>query len=226
MSYETIGGLKAIRVPGRAGGPVIVLFHGFGASAADLAPLAQQLKAPKGATWIFPEGPLSIPFAPGFSGRAWFPLISEELARLAAAGRFASFADVVPPGIDEARAQAESLLAALGVAPEQITLGGFSQGSMLATDVFLRATSRYAGLVILSGTLISQNDWRVCAPQRAGSQFFQSHGREDPLLPFGNAKALEALLREAGLTGEFVSFSGGHEIPVPVLRRLEQYLER
>src|SRR6185437_12531546 len=49
----------------------VVLFHGFGADAHDLAPLSDvssQIKA----TWIFPNAGLQVPIAPGFMGRAWF----------------------------------------------------------------------------------------------------------------------------------------------------------
>ena len=225
MRLEKIGDLECLRVPGEPGGNVVVLCHGFGANAYDLAPLAGRLKAPAGSSWVFPQAPLPLNF-PGMQGRAWFPLVSDELARLLASGKKIEFAEVVPPGLDESREKFLSMIASLGSPPDRITIGGFSQGSMLATDVFLRSSEKFAGLVILSGTLICQGLWSEAARRHSPFQFFQSHGNFDPVLPFENAKRLETLLREGGHSGEFISFSGGHEIPENVLRRLNLYLMR
>jgi predicted esterase len=48
----------------------------------------------------------------------------------------------------------------------------------------------------------------------------------DPVLPYENAKRLETVLREGGLSGEFISFSGGHEIPQGVIKKVSLYLTR
>ena len=57
-----------------------------------------------------------------------------------------------------------------GLAPGRIVLGGFSQGAMVATDVALRLEEPPAALVVLSGTLLCQDEWR----RRAVWRF--SHG--------------------------------------------------
>lgn len=221
-----LGSLDALVVDGTHGGPCVILCHGFGANAFDLLPLASNVKARPGTTWIFPQASLSFTIGPGMQGRAWFPLVAEELARLVAAGKNVTFADVVPPGLAPARGQLEELIRSLDRSADLITVGGFSQGSMVATDVFLSAPNAFAGLVILSGTLIAREEWARKAPARRGSQFLQSHGTMDPVLPFDNARRLETLLRESGMSGEFISFAGGHEIPQGVLKKLGQYLTR
>ena len=137
-----------------------------------------------------------------------------------------NFANLHPPGLDKANEEIMKMLEDLKTPMEKITLGGFSQGSMLATDVTLRLTENTNGLIILSGTLICQSEWSVLAKNKSKIQFFQSHGTEDPVLIYQNGKNLEALLRENGMSGEFVSFNGGHEIPDKVLKRLSQYLLR
>ncbi len=222
----TLGSLEALIVDGAPDGPCVVLCHGFGANAYDLAPLAENVKSRPGTTWVFPQAPLEFPIGPGMKGRAWFPLVAEELARLIASGQKVTFSEVIPPGLAPAREKLAALVSALGRPPEKVTLGGFSQGAMMATDLFLTANDPFAGLAILSGTLIAQSEWRAKAPARKGSQFLQSHGTFDPVLPFDNARRLESLLREGGLTGEFVTFSGGHEIPPGVLKKLGEYLTR
>lgn len=221
-----LGPLEALVVDGTHGGPCVVLCHGFGANAFDLLPLASTVKARPGTTWIFPQAPLTFTLGPGMQGRAWFPLVAEELARLVASGKNVTFADVVPPGLAPARLQLEELISTLDRSSDLVTVGGFSQGAMVATDLFLSAPNAYAGLVILSGTLIAKDEWSKKAPARSGCQFLQSHGTMDPVLPFDNAQRLEALLRDSGMSGEFISFAGGHEIPQGVLKRLGQYLTR
>jgi len=47
----------------------------------------------------------------------------------------------------------------------------------------------------------------------------QSHGREDPLLPFAIAERLRDLMVDNGLSVDFVPFRGGHQIPDVVLER-------
>ncbi len=105
-------------------------------------------------------------------------------------------------------------------------LGGFSQGAMLATDVALRLEEAPAGLIIWSGTLISEPEWRKRAPARRGLGVFQSHGRQDPLLPFLRAVALRDLLIEAGLEVDFLAFDGEHTIPLEALERTADFLVR
>jgi phospholipase/carboxylesterase len=153
-----------------------------------------------------------------------------ELQVAAMTRQFSTLTERSPAGIVEARSALESLLDAaereLGAAPSQIVLGGFSQGAMLATDTVLRSQRAFAGLVILSGTLISRKEWLELAPARRGLPVLQSHGRSDPVLPFSLAEELRDLLVTAELSHEWLPFTGGHGIPAPVLVRLGAFLRR
>jgi phospholipase/carboxylesterase len=101
-----------------------------------------------------------------------------------------------------------------------VVLGGFSQGAMVTTDLALRQDEAPAALVILSGTLLTEAEWRTRAPRRKGLSVLQSHGRQDPILPFDDAVALRELLQEAGLSVDFLPFDGPHSIPEEALDRL------
>src|SRR5207244_1388810 len=133
--------------------------------------------------FVFPVAPLAPPALAG--GRAWWMI---DLARLQQGPRTPRDLNEIPAGLAEARAQLSSLLDAvekeLGVPGNRIVLGGFSQGAMLSLDVALHRLSPLAGLVLLSGTLIAAHEWAARLPARAGLPVFQSHGSEDPLLPF------------------------------------------
>ncbi|MCE9501591.1 MAG: esterase [Leptospira sp.] len=221
-----MGSLDVLKVEGTPDGEAIILCHGYGANAMDLLPLSGYLKVRPGTNWYFPEAPMEIPLGPGYVGRAWFPLISDAINHLAAAGRFADFSKITPTGLDSARSKLDEMISRIPTPINKITLGGFSQGSMLTTDYFLRRKENPKGLIILSGTLICEDEWKELAKQKSRFQFFQSHGTDDQVLPYSSAKKLEMLLRDSGLSGEFVSFQGGHEIPEKVLKRLSEYLRR
>ena len=205
-------------------GPVVVLLHGYGAPGTDLVPLWRELPVARDVRFVFPEAPLEL----GFGGRAWWPI---DMARLQ--DRFSKAAverliAEVPPGIDAARSALLELLEVLerdfGAAPEQTVIGGFSQGAMLATDTVLRTSRPFAGLALLSGTLISHDEWLPLMPARRGLPVLQSHGRADPVLPFELAERLRGELVAAGLPVEFIAFNGGHEIPPPVLAQAGKLL--
>ncbi|TGM77992.1 alpha/beta hydrolase [Leptospira bouyouniensis] len=221
---ESLGPLKVLRVKGDPDAPTVVLFHGYGASAFDLYPIHEVLVTDQKFNWVFPHGHLSIPLMPGYSGRAWFPIDMAALEEAIRKNDFRNFADKDPVGMDIARASAYLMLEALGVPWNQLILGGFSQGGMLATDITLRNEKTSKGLMILSGALVNESLWKELAPKKANLRFFQSHGEYDPILGYANAKKLEKLLRNSGLLGEFIAFSGGHEIPSPVVQGISRYL--
>lgn len=221
---ESLGPLEVLRVKGDSDAPTVVMFHGYGASAFDLYPIHEVLVTDQKFNWVFPHGHLSVPLMPGYSGRAWFPIDMVALEEAIRKNDFRNFADKDPEGMDVARQAAYLMLDALGVPWNQLILGGFSQGAMLATDLTLRTEEISKGLMILSGALVNESLWNELAPKKSILRFFQSHGEFDPILGYANAKKLEKLLRNAGLLGEFIAFNGGHEIPAPVIQGISRYL--
>jgi phospholipase/carboxylesterase len=199
-----------------------VLLHGYGAPGDDLVPLAEAIGLP-GAELFFPEAPLSAGV-----GRAWWPIDIAALERAMMLGIERDRSEEMPPGLPSAReAMMETLEAIAHELPEHaIVLGGFSQGAMLALDVALHDPRALAGLVLLSGTLIAQEQWRPRLPSRRGLAVFQSHGKDDPILSYPIALRLSELLTAAGLSVAFHPFPGGHGIPPTVLRSLEAWLRQ
>lgn len=234
MNRIKLGALETIHVGGEAAtgaqpekARAAVIFHGFGADFTDLAPLADYLgrvdEAARAMQWYFPNGPHSVPIGPHMVGRAWFPL---RLAELEQSG--VDFTQVSPPGLDKAVDQAfaacETVLRQLKIDWNQLVVGGFSQGAMVALEIALRAPKNLAGVSLLSGSLVDEPRLRELAPKKKGLRFFQSHGEGDSILPFPLAERLEAVLREAGWDGMLLPFRGGHEIPPPVLREWASWL--
>jgi phospholipase/carboxylesterase len=205
-------------------GPVVVLMHGYGAPGTDLVPLWRELAVPEQVRFVFPEAPLEL----GFGGRAWWNIDMARLQDRFSAGSAERLTAEVPAGSDVARAAILELLEVLeqehGARPEQVIIGGFSQGAMLATDVVLRSTRPFGGLAILSGTIIAKPEWLPLLPARRGLKVLQSHGRADPVLPFAVAEQLRDALTNAGLAVEFIPFNGGHGIPSAALTGLARLI--
>lgn len=217
---------------GGGDGPILVLFHGYGAPGDDLVSIARQLALPPAVRFAFPAGPLTLEpgLPPEYSGRAWWHLDMLELQRAVMQRDYTALRDRVPQGLAEARATAQSFLEQLerehSVTRDKLILGGFSQGAMLATDVTLRAEQPPAGLAILSGSLIARDEWLPLMEARRGLPVMQSHGRADPVLPYPLAEALRDELTRAGLPPDFVAFNGGHGIPGSALEALGRLVVR
>lgn len=215
-----IAGLTTVEFPAPDGAPTIVIFHGYGADGADLAPLAMELRLPKPARWLFPDAPTELEWG----GRAWFPIDAARIQQSQATGKPVDLADSDPKRLEGARTSVSAFLAELGVPWPKLILGGFSQGAMLATDLSLSAPENPRGLAILSGNLINAARWKELAPNRRGLPFFMSHGSVDPILGFAGALKLETLLTDAGLQGSLLKFEGGHAIPPEVADGLTRFL--
>ena len=113
-----------------------------------------------------------------------------------------------------------------GADPKRTILGGFSQGAMLSCDALLHSTQSYAGLIQLSGTLVAKQEWGPLLLSRKGLPLFQSHGTEDPILPYLMAERLRDEFLQAKLNVDWQPFRGGHEIPELVLRRLGLFVRK
>ena len=98
---------------------------------------------------------------------------------------------------------------------------------MLATEVQLHAEEPFAGLVVLSGALISEDRWRPAAVARAKNlHVVGSHGRRDPILPFQSGEDLAKLLTDNGAQVKFIPHNGAHEIPPAALQGLAELVSR
>jgi phospholipase/carboxylesterase len=229
MKLERHGGLDVRLTGGTDGhgggdGPLVVLCHGFGAPGDDLVAFGSVLPVAAGTRFAFPAAPLALP--PMFGdGRAWWMIDLVRIQRALERGEARELKREDPPAMADARGKLVQAVGALARGAP-VVLGGFSQGAMLACDLALRDAIPLAGLILLSGTFLAEDAWTPKMAGRAGLPTFQSHGHEDPLLPFAVAEELHRALAAAGLATEFHPFRGGHEIPPKVLAALAAFLGR
>ncbi len=221
---KKIGPIEGIEIPGKPGGPLVIFFHGYGSDATDLVSLANVIKAPSGATWIFPQGTIEVLVDGNNKAQAWFQTDVKALEKATAEGRHLDIANTTPGGMKNAREKIFQLVEELKVPWSNVILGGFSQGAMLATMTALMCKEMPKGLIILSGALIDQRTWIDKAKTKVGLKFFQSHGTEDEILSLDGALKLEKVLTDAGLKGRLQSFEGGHEIPQEVISGINRFI--
>ncbi len=205
---------------------LLILFHGYGADAYDLQTLSEALHPPRPTDFLFPQGPLEVPIGPGWTGRAWWNINMAALQEANAKNSARELGNEYPEGLKKIRPQILKMIKEARIPWNKVILGGFSQGAMLATDIFLNAPETPKGLIIFSGALVSQDEWKPLIANRKGSQFFQSHGQGDAVLSFRNAQQLETLLTQGGMKGKLIPFSGGHEIPLQIIQKADQYLKQ
>lgn len=201
---------------------VCVLCHGFGAPGDDLVPLGVEFLNHEPALidrvqFVFPAAPLSLAAQGLPDGRAWWHIDMMELQRAIETGQLRDLREANPPGLDQSRELLQGLVTQLTtdlqLPNSRVVLGGFSQGSMLATDLTLHLGDKPAGLIIYSGTLLNSQTWKSLADSCKGLKILQSHGRSDPLLPFVLAEELRDMFQKSEADIEFHPFPGMHTIP-------------
>lgn len=212
---------------GAGDGPVVVLLHGFGAPGEDLVSLHRVIAAPPGTRFVFPAAPIALDLMPGMESRAWWMIDLERMQLALQRGEVRDLTRDVPEGMAAARAKVDAFLDELTrtMKPSWLALGGFSQGAMLSLDLALRSDRKLAGLVLMSGTLLAEGEWLPLMPKRAGLRVYQSHGTQDPLLPFSIAERLRDEMKRAGMQVTFTQFRGAHEIPGQVIDGVGKLLE-
>ncbi|WP_413290130.1 alpha/beta hydrolase [Bdellovibrio sp. HCB337] len=199
--------------------PWVILIHGYGADASDLEPLKDYIPTSKKINWLFPQGLIDVPIGPGWTGKAWWSLALSTLP-------IEDISTTKPDGLEKARRELINMIEELKVPWSKIILGGFSQGAMLATDIYLNAPETPAGLILLSGSLINKEELKPLVEKRKGEKFFQAHGELDQVLHVKGARRLESFLNQGGMKGSCLGFQGGHEIPPQIIQKVGAYIDQ
>ena len=174
--------------------PMVVLIHGRGADAHDLADLAPLLDPPTGARFVLPNAPKAFEVYPGMAyGWTWFEGWPPEQQSVAASR------EILLKFLDEVTARHPTT---------SLIIGGFSQGGMMSFEAGLRREVN--GIVAMSGGLYDKDlpDLR----QNAKVPVFIAHGTVDEVVPVMYARRARATLEEAGFDVEYHEYEMGHQI--------------
>ena len=140
------------------------------------------------------------------------------------------YPDNIGPGVVRSRKLLFELLDDLGkkgFQPQDITLGGFSQGGLMTVDAGLRYPQRLAGLVDISGWVFEIEKLLKEIPQvNRDQRLLITHGPFDPLIPFDPVKQQAQTLKAAGVGVEWNEFPKAHTIygheEIGVIRKFVQ----
>lgn len=197
---------------------VVIWYHGFGADAADCAPIGDvlpEMGVPGRVRYLFPEADERWCVIPEVAGRArswydyerWFPTVK------------------VRETVDEAVERVLAFVGRLGergFPPSKIVLAGFSQGGALAVETAIVSRLPFAGLVALSC------DFPLLYGDRAGDlehRLFIGHGTYDAMVPMSWKTTGVGELRRSRLAIEEHDYPGlGHGICREELRDVAAFI--
>ena len=160
---------------------VLVLFHGRGHQAATMHELVARLDLATVAC-----------VAPAAAGDSWYP------------GRFMQPRATNEPALSRALEVVAATLdevAAVGVDPARIVLGGFSQGACLTCEALARRPRRLGALAALCGGLIGGDDDELARPPAGsldGVAVLLTGTEEDDWVPVERVRRTAQLLAAAG----------------------------
>jgi len=187
--------------------PLVIVMHGRGADANDLADLAPMID--DGYRFVFPNAAKKFEPAPGYSfGYSWF--------------------DGWPPEGDSIVNSREKLLALIDElvtrypTPDgKIVIAGFSQGGMMAIDVGFRTSQKIAGIICMSGAI-----YEAGQPPLRNLPVLLIHGTEDDMIPLFAAQRTRFVLEQNGVTPEYHEFPMGHHVTEGSMEVVRGFLGR
>lgn len=208
--------LRALSAGDQSAQHLLVLLHGWGANARDVAGIAPYMQLAD-YQLLFPDAPHAHQVAGGMSapgGRMWYALP----ATFDFDQPFTHQSD-----LQESRELLRTWLTALpektGIPLEKTILGGFSQGGAMTLDVGMELP--LAGMLILSG----YSHGPIANPVRP-RPILLVHGRQDPVVPIGQAHQNKAELDAFSADVDYHEFNMGHEISLQVLETAKNFCEK
>lgn len=203
----------------------IVLLHGYGANANDLAGIVDFLPQLK-AQWFFVQAPFSLDIGFGMTGYAWFNLTQADFERMQAKPSFPELLPSQQHEVEKSLKLLKEFFEDQSLHFESTHIGGFSQGSMLSLEFSLRQPASPRSLSIFSGNYVEDPNFERRLQDFTQMSIFQSHGHQDPILAFTGAQKLSEALKKVGHELEFHAFEGAHEIPPQILKSWSSFIER
>ena len=213
---------------------LLVLLHGWGANAQDVAAMAPYLrkKYPPELQMLFPDGtfPHTIQGEMGMpTGRMWYDIPANYTFGTQANTSQQNAPSAPPPapppeGLIKSRRLLidwlQGLEAQTAIPLSRTILAGFSQGGAMALDVGTQLP--LAGLMVLSGYLHEDLSNRPSPLP----PILLVHGRQDAVVPIAAAHQSRDHLTALGVDLEYHELDMGHDIPLTVLELMQTFIGR
>lgn len=195
--------------------PVLFMFHGYGSDENDLFSFASEL----------PEELFIIsvraPYAMQPYGNAWYAInFDAEKGKFSDNEQAIESRDKIVNFIDEA-------IQNYPIDSKNITLLGFSQGTILSYSVALSHPEKIKNLVALSGYI----NLDIIEPNFKEKDFsnlsiYASHGSQDQVIPVDWARKAPELLSELNIEHKYSEFPVGHGVAPQNLMELKDWLDK
>tara|TARA_B100001094_G_scaffold246185_1_gene242794 strand:+ start:7043 stop:7693 length:651 start_codon:yes stop_codon:yes gene_type:complete len=179
--------------------PLLLMVHGFGSNEEDLFSFSRAL--PKELTVISIRGPIKIQNM----GYAWYDISIDHL------GNKKYDINKAIESRDQIVKCIEKCTDTYNTDPDNVTLLGFSQGSILINAVALTYPKKIKNIISLSGG-IDPNIIKLSKSSVSKPSFYISHGTQDMVLPFEQAKKSLEFLKNNNIKFDFESFPVGHGV--------------
>lgn len=181
--------------------PLLLLLHGYGSNEEDLFSFAAQL--PDEYFIVSARAPYSLPPY----GNAWYAItFDSDMNKFSDDKQAIESRDLIIKFIDE-------LIVAYPIDKDNVTLLGFSQGSILSYAVALTHPEKIKRVAALSGYLNMDIVGKsLHAEDVTKVKFFISHGVVDQVIPVEWARKAPEFLKNLGLDVEYHEYNSGHGV--------------
>ena len=171
-----------IRKVGNGSKYLVIFMHGYGSDGRDMYGLSNIFDPVlDDAIWLCPNAPSRTPIG----GYQWFGLTDISQRELDTG------AEQAGPWVQEFIAAA---LKHYNIQPENLIIGGFSQGAMMSFYTALRLETAPAAVLAFSGALTSEN--KLKDEIKSKPPIFICHGGDDPVVFSSYAERADKVLRD------------------------------
>lgn len=193
--------------------PLLIMLHGYGSDENDLFSFASEL----------PEELFIIsaraPFAMQPYGNAWYAIyFDNNTGKFSDTEQAKVSRDLIAQFIDEA-------VAAYDVDKDNVTLLGFSQGTILSYAVALNYPEKVKNVIALSGyineDLLPEN---LNKKDFSSLDFYCSHGSVDQVIPVEWARKAKPFLDKLSIKNHYSEFPVGHGVAPQNFFELKEWL--
>ena len=194
--------------------PLLLLLHGYGSNEEDLFSFATEL--PEEYYVVSARAPYDMMYG----SYAWYAInFDEDENKFSDIGQAQISRDIIADFIDE-------LVANYAIDSENVTLIGFSQGSILSYAVALSYPEKVQRLVAMSGYLnteIAVDDFKN--NDFSNLKIFASHGTVDQVIPVEWARNSIPVIENLGIPILYKEYPVGHGVAPQNFFDLKNWLQ-
>jgi phospholipase/carboxylesterase len=206
---------KASKLSSSEKRPVIIMLHGYGSDENDLFSFASELPSKYAVISLKAPYPMQ-PF-----GNAWYAIHFDNKD-----GKWSDDAQAIESR-DKVANCIDEIIEKYKIDEENITLLGFSQGTILSFSVALSYPQKVKNIIGLSGYIneaIFKDNYRN--HNFKNLSIYSSHGSVDQVIPIDWARKTKPFLKELGINCNYSEFPIGHGVSPQNFWDFKTWLEK